>query len=252
MPFYKYDKYSNTDSSGNDIEHGWDAENKRTKKECQQRCDENQDCKVWMWGKKNGDSSHTGCWIKDGLNGSSIGADNRFDSYVKRTDRGYTKYENTDSGGADIGTQGTADSQHGWDDQNKVTKQECRRRCSARDDCKVWMWGKKTDDETYQGCWLKTELNASGQGNDPRFDTFHKNTSDLSQNGFLVSTKDFTPYTEELGTTALSTLPNSAYDGTDGYHAWCLLHSSRDYNLRANEWCTTSEAKSACANQCPS
>lgn len=83
------------------------------------------------------------------------------------------RYENTDSGGADI--------THGWELKNRISKDKCMEKCLTDPACKVAMYGKKYGDNSFEGCWTKRDLNTrihsaptSIVGKDTRFDVYVK------------------------------------------------------------------------------
>ena len=89
------------------------------------------------------------------------------------------KYPDTDSVGHDL--------THGWDPQNRIPHSQCMQKCVDDPRCTVAMYGKKQGDNSFQGCWTKTKLNAEIQsraGKDSRFDVFVKKGTNEEHKGF--------------------------------------------------------------------
>ena len=89
------------------------------------------------------------------------------------------KYPDTDSVGHDL--------THGWEPQNRIPHSQCMQKCVDDPRCTVAMYGKKQGDNSFQGCWTKTKLNAEIQsraGYDSRFDVFVKKGTNEEHKGF--------------------------------------------------------------------
>ena len=92
---------------------------------------------------------------------------------IKNEEHMRLRYSNTDSGGADI--------TRGWELKNRLSKDKCMEKCLADPACKVAMYGKKSNDNSFKGCWTKRDLNSRIQsartsivGKDDRFDVYVK------------------------------------------------------------------------------